>query len=73
MLKPITLEVDEAIADNFNNATIEHRHKIQAIVSSLLYYVNQPDSLENIVKEIRQEAFANGLTSEILQALLNDE
>jgi hypothetical protein len=39
----------------------------------LLYYVNQPDSLENIVREIRQEAYANGLTSEILQALLNDE
>jgi hypothetical protein len=35
--------------------------------------LNQPDSLENVVKEIRQEAFDNGLTSEILQELLSDE
>jgi hypothetical protein len=73
MLKPITLEVDEAIADNFYNATSGQRSKIQSIISSLLYYLNQPDSLENVVKEIRQEAFDNGLTSEILQELLSDE
>jgi hypothetical protein len=64
MLKPIILQVDETIADAYNNASDEHREAVGAIVSLVLQYVDRPGALEQVVKEICLEASANGLKLE---------
>ncbi len=73
MNKPITFQVDAEVADAFNQASSSQQQAIQSVISLWLKQMVQPESLEAITQEIRQEAAANGLTPGILAELLSDE
>jgi hypothetical protein len=73
MSKPITLQVDSAVADAFNRASANQQQAIQSVVSLWLRQMVQPESLEAITQEIRQEAATKGLTPSILEDLLSDD
>jgi ribosomal protein S3AE len=73
MNKPITLQVDAEVADAFNQASSSQQQAIQSVISLWLKQMVQPESLEAITQEIRQEAAANGLTPDILAELLSDD
>jgi hypothetical protein len=73
MNKPITFQVDSEVADAFNQASANQQQAIQSVVSLWLRQMVQPESLEAITHEIRQEAAAKGLTSNILEDLLSDD
>jgi ribosomal protein S3AE len=73
MNKPITLQVDEEVADAFNQASSSQQQAIQSVISLWLKQMVQPESLEAITQEIRQESASNGLTPGILEELLSDD
>ncbi len=73
MNKPITFQVDADVADAFNQASSSQQQAIQSVVSLWLKQMVQPEGLAMITQEIRQEAASNGLTPDILQALLSDD
>ena len=73
MNKPITLQVDSEVADAFNQASSSQQQAIQSVVSLWLKQMVQPESLEAITQEIRQEAAAKGLTLNLLEDLLSDD
>ena len=73
MTKPITIQVDADIADAFQQASSEQQQKMQAMLNMWLKYMEQPNSLERIVHQMREEARDHGLTPEILEILLQDE
>jgi hemoglobin-like flavoprotein len=73
MNKPITLQVDAEVADAFNQASSSQQQAIQSVISLWLKQMVQPESLEAITQEIRQESASNGLTPDILEELLSDD
>jgi hypothetical protein len=73
MSKPITLQVDAEVADAFNQASSSKQQAIQSVISLWLKQMVQPESLEAITQEIRQEAASKGLTPSILEELLSDD
>jgi hemoglobin-like flavoprotein len=73
MTKPIMLQVDADVADAFNQASASQQQMIQSVISLWLKYMAQPNSLEEIVDQIRTEAASNGLTPDILAGLLQDD
>lgn len=70
MNKPITFQVDEEVADAFNQASFSQQQAIQSVVSLWLKQMVQSESLAVITQEIRREAAEKGLTLDILQELL---
>ncbi|CAN1210939.1 DUF2281 domain-containing protein [Tumidithrix helvetica PCC 7403] len=60
MLKPITLEVEAPIADAYQNATLEHRQALEAIVSLYLKSISIP--LQTVSPENHAEAQQKGIT-----------
>jgi hemoglobin-like flavoprotein len=73
MNKSITLQVDAEVADAFNQASSSQQQAIQSVISLWLKQMVQPESLEAITQEIRQESASNGLTPGILEELLSDD
>ena len=73
MIKSITLQLDAAVADAFNQASLSQQQAMQTIVSLWLKHMVKPDSLEAITQEIHQEAASNGLTAAVLDDLLGDD
>lgn len=71
MNKPITLQVDSEVAEAFNQASANQQQAIQSVVSVWLRQMVQPESLDEIIQEIHQEAAAKDLTSNILEDLKN--
>ena len=71
----ITIEVDEAAAKAFAEASAEEQQKLQLLLSLRLQELTSaPDkSLQTVMDEIGRAAEARGLTPEILETLLRDE
>ncbi|HKV85616.1 MAG TPA: hypothetical protein VJN88_13755 [Ktedonobacterales bacterium] len=71
--EPITVEVDEAAARVFKNASPEERRTLEALVSLQLLEASTPrQSLRELMDTISQHAQERGLTEEILRAILVD-
>jgi hypothetical protein len=71
--EPITLEVDEAAARVFKNASPEERRTLEALVSLQLLEASTPrQSLRELMDIISQRAQERGLTEEILQEILKE-
>lgn len=69
----ITIPVDVITAARYVAATDEERLKIELLVRLLLERPRpSPDSLLQLMDAMSAEAQANGLTPEILEAILND-
>jgi hypothetical protein len=73
MDKSITFQVDSEIADAFEQASSSQKQVIQSVISLWLKQMVQPESLEAITQEIRQESATKGLTPSILADLLSDD
>ena len=71
---PITIEVDARVAQSYNSASSEMRHKLNALLSLKLSEVLRSDrSLEEIMDVMSRNAQERGLTEEILEQILRDE
>jgi hypothetical protein len=71
--EPITVEVDEAAARVFKNASPEERRTLEALVSLQLLEASTPrQSLRELMDTISRRAQERGLTEEILQEILKE-
>ncbi|WP_017295190.1 hypothetical protein [Geminocystis herdmanii] len=73
MMETITIKVDSEIAKAYQQADATKQENAIQICNLVLKQLLKPDSFEEIVTQIREEAKANGLTPEILAQLLEDE
>jgi hypothetical protein len=69
----ITLEVDQDTAKLYQEFTPQRQQQIQLIFNFIFKRTLEEENLENIIADIRKEAKANGLTPEILEALLEND
>ena len=69
-MKTITLQVDDNIADVFNSMDEDRKKQLQ---DSFENWIRPQRSLEQIMKDMSEEARQKGLTQEILDDLLKDE
>lgn len=71
----ITIEVDEAAARAFSEASPGERQKLQLLLSLRLQELTSvPDkTLQTVMDEIGRAAEVRGLTPEILEILLRDQ
>jgi hypothetical protein len=71
--EPVTLELDEAAARVFREATPEMRRKLEALVSLyLLEAATSRQSLRELMDTVGKQAVERGLTEEQLQELLRE-
>lgn len=72
---PITIEVDAVAAAAYAAATTEEQRKMQAMLSLRLQDLtgSPVKSLRKTIDTMSREAQENGLTPEILEAILRDE
>lgn len=71
--EPVTLELDEAAARLFKNATPEQQRKLEALVSlHLLEVATSRQSLRELMDTVGKRAQEQGLTEERLQELLRE-
>jgi hypothetical protein len=69
----VTLELDEAAARVFKEATPEQRRKLEALVSlHLLEAATSRQSLRELMDTVGKQAQERGLTEERLQELLRE-
>ncbi|NEP81851.1 MAG: hypothetical protein F6K39_29065 [Okeania sp. SIO3B3] len=72
-MENITIPVDPEIAKAYREAEPETQQNVLLICNLILKELFKNTSFEEIAQQIRQEAEENGLTSEILEELLQDE
>lgn len=71
--EPVTLELDEAAARIFKEATPEQRRSLEALVSlHLLEAATSRQALRELMDIVGKQAEARGLTEERLQELLRE-
>jgi len=71
--EPITIEVDEAAARIFKNASPGERRALETLVSLQLLEASTPrQSLRELMDIISQRAQERGLTEEILKEILKE-
>jgi hypothetical protein len=72
--KNITIRVNAEVARIFEAASGEQRRKLEALLSLKLGDATRSKrSLEEIMNEISRNAQARGLTSEIVDSILNEK
>lgn len=72
--KTITIRVNAEVARIFEAASEEHRRKLEALLSlKLSDAARSKRTLEEVMSDISHNAQARGLTSEILDSIMNDE
>ena len=71
----ISIEVDSAAAQAYSAASTEEKRKLQLLLNLRLreLMTGPPRSLKEVMDEMGAEAEANGMTSKILDNLLNEE
>jgi hypothetical protein len=74
-MSTISIPVNAEIAELYENASPEDRRKVEVLFNFLMGSVAKYDtrSLETVMKEMREQAKARGLTPEILESILNDD
>jgi len=73
IMETIAIQVDPEVAKAYQEAEPQKQQKIQTIVNDLLKLIIQEKSLDEIVKEMQEEAKANGLTQKILDEILHNQ
>lgn len=70
----ITIRIDDEAARAFKSASAGDKRKLEALLSlQLIEATKTKDSLKQIMSGISKKAQERGLTSEILQAILNEK
>jgi hypothetical protein len=71
-METITIQVDAEVAKAYREVEPQKRQNATLVFNLFLKELLKHSSFEEIVQQIRDEAAANGLTSEILAQLLKD-
>ena len=69
----ITIPVENELAQAYRQADQQQRQKIETLLNFALKKAVNPKPLLTIMQEASQQAIANGMTPEILEAILADE
>ncbi len=73
-LETIEVRVDPETARRYRSASDEDRRKLEILIGLDIREATGPRrSLDEIMKEMSEQAARNGLTPEILQAILNEK
>ena len=72
-MENITIQVDPEIAKAYREAEPEKQQKIQIFLNIMLQKAVSQKPLLDIMEEASQQAIAKGMTTEILESILNDE
>lgn len=71
--KPITIRVNIEAARTYETASSEQQRKLDALLSLKLFEVTRAKrSLEEIMNDMSRNAQARGLTSELLDSILDE-
>ena len=74
IMEAITIEVDERAAQAYRATSPADRRRLERLLSQrLTEYLQNPSSLEDIMRRMSRETAQRGLTLEILQNILDDE
>lgn len=68
----IAIQIDEDIAQAFQSSQPEQQQQIQAWLNQWMRQALKISKLQNTMDRLSDEAVANGLTPEILQAIINE-
>jgi len=71
-MKTIAIQIDEDIAQAFQSLQPEQQQQIQAWLNQWMRQALKISKLQNTMDRLSDEAVANGLTPEILQAIINE-
>jgi hypothetical protein len=71
-METIAIKVDAEIAKAYQEAAPQKQQKIQTIINDLLKLIIQDKSLDDIIKEMQEQAKDRGLTQEILDEILQN-
>jgi hypothetical protein len=69
-METITIQVSADLAKAYREAGLQQQQQIQNIVNDWLKILIQDQSLENIIRELQEQANSNGLTPELLDVIL---
>lgn len=71
----IQIQVDDKIVKAYETAPEARRQQLQALIGTMLqdFAETTPQSLLSLMDDMGREAKANGLTPDILDALLQDD
>ena len=73
-MQEITIRVDPSAAAVYLSASEQERRKLDALLSLRLNEAARQDRpLLDVIRDASREAVSNGLTPEILQAILDDK
>ncbi|MBP0012426.1 MAG: hypothetical protein J7545_09865 [Roseofilum sp. SBFL] len=72
-METITIQVDAELAQAYRAAEPQQQQNATFMFNLIIQELLNPNSFNDLVKQIREEAAANGLTAEILAELLEDE
>lgn len=71
-MRTIAIQIDEDIAQAFQSSQPEQQQQIQAWLNQWMRQALKISKLQNTMDRLSDEAVANGLTPEILQAIINE-
>jgi hypothetical protein len=72
--EPLTIQVPSTVAQAYREADPEERRKLELIAEfGLQSALNDPRTLQEVMRDIGRNARERGLTPEILESILNDE
>ena len=72
-METISIQVESQIAQAYRAFAPQQQKQVQILMSLILSRSLEQDSLEKTVADLRDAAETNGLTPEIIEALLADE
>lgn len=71
-MKTIAIQIDEDIAQAFQSSQPEQQQQIQSWLNQWMRQALKISKLQNTMNRLSDEAVANGLTPEILQAIIDE-
>ncbi|MFN4871589.1 MAG: hypothetical protein ACK5JB_14720 [Pseudanabaena sp.] len=71
-MRTISIQIDEDIAQAFQSSQPEQQQQIQAWLNQWMRQALKISKLQNTMDRLSDEAVANGLTPEILQAIIDE-
>jgi hypothetical protein len=71
-MKTIAIQIDEDIAQAFQSSQPEQQQQIQAWLNQWMKQALKISKLQSTMDRLSDEAVANGLTPEILQAIIDE-
>lgn len=71
-MKTIAIQIDEDIAQAFQSSQPEQQRQIQSWLNQWMRQALKISKLQNTMDRLSDEAVANGLTPEILQAIIDE-